>query len=140
MTDPVPSKLTVKTPCCGRKVHLPFYQYATNLVTRTCPKCRRRYRIIIRPIRADAPIRWVHSATWQRIWSNSEEQAEKDQRITGQFPKKCGCGAVYPDRKAWKKLEFHTAFTDAYADQEWRHCVCGSTLAILTKIHDLAAE
>lgn len=41
---------------------------------------------------------------------------------------------------SWYDLPKAEGFTDEFADHEQRHCVCGSTLVIFTKIHDLSKE
>jgi hypothetical protein len=50
------------------------------------------------------------------------------------FPKRCGCGAVYSTEADWRGLPFHanqitSDDTDSYRT-EYRHCGCGSTIAI----------
>lgn len=77
---------------------------------------------------------------------------EKARRLEAQWPKECGCGRVYfrdvEQGKAlspgggylWSSLPFAYPHKDAYATQEARHCPCGSTLVILTEIHDLKEE
>lgn len=76
------------------------------------------------------------------------EAQEKAKRLAAQWPKRCGCGLRYDRRAAeqakgvlsWQALPFGYDYRDEYATQEARHCSCGSTLVILTEIHDLAAE
>jgi hypothetical protein len=74
-------------------------------------------------------------------------------RLAIQFPKRCGCGRAYLPKPlaeiepyksigfiAWGDLPFAYVAADDFADMEARHCYCGSTIAILTKIHDLSKE
>lgn len=41
--------LKTRTPCCGRSVRVPDALDATQVCDRTCPKCRKRWRVITRP-------------------------------------------------------------------------------------------
>jgi len=55
-----------QTPCCGRAVR-GFYtghQCATEVVRRTCPACRTRYAVRVRPMRSNAPGVSLHELTW----------------------------------------------------------------------------
>lgn len=60
-------------------------------------------------------------------------------KIASQWPKKCGCGRTY-EVESWNDLPFAYNYTDAFATQEARHCLCGSTLAVNVEIHDLSEE
>lgn len=63
----------------------------------------------------------------------------KGKTLADQWPKHCGCGRTHT-KASWAQLPEGKPFSDEYADHEQRHCVCGSTLVILTKIHDLSKE
>lgn len=62
------------------------------------------------------------------------------ERLAKQWPKKCGCGAVYIGPHAWALLPFGYERQDAFSKQEARHCRCGSTLVIDVQIFDLDEE
>ena len=66
MTD----KLQLTTACCNRKVtSTPFLRVATSIIARTCPKCRVKHLVKVRPIRA---IRggFTHEVTWTPTTTN----------------------------------------------------------------------
>jgi hypothetical protein len=94
------------------------------------------------------PALWPKDHRWARVEEPLEVNcpgciaARKVKILGSQFGaggKRCGCGARY-DAESWKALPLGYVNRDAYATQEARHCRCGSTLVILTAIHDLGAE
>lgn len=76
------------------------------------------------------------------------ETVEKAARIAAQWPKNCGCGRVYDltppfvmeSALEWNSLPLKGNIVDEFATIELRNCACNSTLAVITTIHDLAAE
>lgn len=81
--------------------------------------------------------------------------AEKARRLAAQWPKRCACGRSYrapgsqvtPVESLWESLPLAKSpngpsgsYRDAYATHQMRNCHCGSTLVVLTEIHDLEAE
>ncbi len=68
------------------------------------------------------------------------------ERLAAEFPKRCGCGREYcgPTSSelplSWDMLPLAYHYTDDFATQEARHCVCLSTITVLIAIHDLGAE
>jgi aerobic-type carbon monoxide dehydrogenase small subunit (CoxS/CutS family) len=68
-------------------------------------------------------------------------------RLQGQWPKRhthaagyFAPGTVQITRAQWKRLPFAYRHTDAFCTMEARHCRCGSTLVVLTAIHDPTEE
>lgn len=69
--------------------------------------------------------------------------------MNDQWPKMCPntvCGGKY-DRAAWRELKLLTNanFPDGrkrseFDTQEYRNCVCGSTLTVITAVHKLDEE
>ncbi len=56
--------LRLVSPCCTRAVRRgPFFRHAIAVIRRTCPKCRARYQVTLRPIGA-YPTHAVHEAAW----------------------------------------------------------------------------
>lgn len=74
---------------------------------------------------------------------NTSESAKKA-KLAAQWPKlhKCKDGEVLFTEKDWKRLPHPkvTTKTDPYCTLEFRDCKCGSTLAVMIKIHDLSEE
>lgn len=65
----------------------------------------------------------------------------EEQYVAAQWPKKCGCGRLYVNMAHFRNFtQFHTFYKDEFGEQEWRHCDCGSTLAVVTKVLDLSKE
>lgn len=57
-------RVNLSTPCCGRKVRsATAYHYATEVIDRTCPKCKTSYRLVIEPLLITPDIE-ARSATW----------------------------------------------------------------------------
>lgn len=82
--------------------------------------------------------------------NEQEIAAEKTKRLAEQWPKAHIHAGGYTDPNGervvhlmpgdWDKLPFAYKHTDAYCTQEARNCPCGSTLVVMTEIHDLAEE
>lgn len=82
----------------------------------------------------------------------TEDEDAKSKKLATQWPKRCGCGRVYDRRRnfrntptkatptVWGELPFAYNYTDAFATQEARHCLCGSTIVVNVAIHDLSKE
>jgi hypothetical protein len=74
----------------------------------------------------------------------ARETKEKAKRLAAQWPKRHkhahGGGECLFSKEDWAKLEYASTQSDAYCTLESRHCHCGSTLAIMTEIHDLSQE
>jgi hypothetical protein len=65
----------------------------------------------------------------------------EEQYVARQWPKKCGCGRTYLNLDHYRlHTTYHCIYKDEFAEQEWRHCACGSTLAVATKVLDLSKE
>ena len=74
----VPGQLALRTPCCSRTVRpAPFYLHATYVAQRTCPGCRARWQVTLRPRGQAAPGAYVHLADWALL-------AEPPQRFAGE--------------------------------------------------------
>jgi len=57
----------LKTPCCTRVVRgAALMHHAVQVIRRSCPKCRVRWQVILRPIGEPRPGMWVHIAEWTR--------------------------------------------------------------------------
>lgn len=57
-------RLPLRTPCCGRKVQgCEFYHAATEVVRRTCPRCRTSY-VVRAEVWAASGTMWLHELTW----------------------------------------------------------------------------
>lgn len=59
--------LRMKSPCCSRSVRgVRLTDVATEVGNRTCPKCRRRWRLVVRPAQ---PIRqgWASVLEWTEM-------------------------------------------------------------------------
>jgi hypothetical protein len=72
------------------------------------------------------------------------QELEKTYRLVSQWPKKHkhanGGAEVALMPGDWDKLTFAYVQTDAFCTMESRHCHCGSTLAVMTEIHNLSEE
>lgn len=56
----------LRTPCCRRKVTAAtFHTVATLPLDRTCPCCRKAYRVIVRPIGAVMGNGFAHQVEWR---------------------------------------------------------------------------
>lgn len=73
--------------------------------------------------------------------------AAMDKMLAEQWPKQHLCrlsnGELiqkYITPEEWAKLDFACPFEDEYALGEMRHCTCGSTLLVLTKILDITKQ
>lgn len=71
--EPQERTITLRTPCCTREVRPAFLAEAAVLVyRRTCPSCRQRWQIVVKPMRkvgrtmvgGTERIMHVHTATW----------------------------------------------------------------------------
>lgn len=68
-------------------------------------------------------------------------------RLKAEWPKTCNsCLARYTPA-SWQALTLATnhnapdgKYTDAFGTFEMRNCTCGTTLVVLTQVHDLGAE
>lgn len=73
------------------------------------------------------------------------EDVEKAAKIASQWPKPHRCRAaadavIQITEDGWKALDFYNTQTDRFGTYELRNCVCGSTLMVITEIHDLKEE
>lgn len=61
-------------------------------------------------------------------------------KLNEEWPKACGCGRVYCGPESWKGMKLIGVQADDFATLELRNCPCGTTLAVLTEIHDITKE
>ena len=62
--------VTLKTPCCGRKVKPAFNsEYAVFSYKRVCPRCRIVYGVLVKPVKSTTDYQ-IHTAEW---FVNAEE-------------------------------------------------------------------
>jgi len=65
--DELPDALALRCPKCGRSAGTtPLYRVATRVVRRTCRGCRRRWVVVLTPLRAAAGLA-VTRADWQEV-------------------------------------------------------------------------
>lgn len=62
----LPKDLRIATPCCGKKVRVPFYRFATFIGSRTCtaPNCGIRWVIKAEVLTQKPNFGVVHEITW----------------------------------------------------------------------------
>ncbi len=58
-------KVALRCPNCNRAMTgATFYQHATEVYDRTCPKCRKRWRVIVKPVGTLSNGGFAHDLTW----------------------------------------------------------------------------
>jgi hypothetical protein len=68
----LPSCVRLRTPCCGGRAvrAASFMLHGVQVVTRTCPKCKGRWQVVLQPLGAvvvDEDSGFAHRAEWTCI-------------------------------------------------------------------------
>ena len=65
--SPATERLALRPPCCGRLVwSAPLLRSATFVGRRTCPACRSRWLVVVKPLPAREGL-LLHEATWKPL-------------------------------------------------------------------------